>query len=414
MALLRNISLFLTTDTVRLLNHERRLRFGVVSVLSVIAFFGAAFPSQAQDGAVVDELERLRRDLGDLQQYIYKNKQSDLSVTTVGPNTNVDQGESAPQQGQFNARIQRQIQAMQDQMRGLTGRLEEVQHHIRTVGDRVDKLVGDVDLRLQMLEQRVLGASATGPNITRAAPMNTSSSPLAPAPPPTTVITSSGIQRKVVADSPASMPMGTLGTVSQSTVESVRRGDVVDAKSGSATIAPGMERQAAARNLSTKPRKQIPTATPAPPSVAVSNSNLAALQPTASVLPAGSPKEQYDYAFSLLRKRDYQASETALRAFIEKYPNNQLSGNAMYWMGETFYVRKDYTEAARIFLDGYQRFPKGAKAADNLLKLAKSLSEIGEKKSACASYKELLKAFPKASSRMLSAAKNEVSRLKCG
>ncbi|MBT5110388.1 MAG: tol-pal system protein YbgF [Rhodospirillaceae bacterium] len=386
------------------------MRFGVVSVLSVIAFLGAAFPSQAQDGAVVDELERLRRDLGDLQQYIYKNKQSNLPVTTLGPNTNVDQGEAAPQQGQFNARIQRQVQAMQDQMRGLTGRLEEVQHQIRTVGDRVDKLVGDVDLRLQMLEQRVLGASSAGPNATPAAPMKTLTSES----PPTTVITSSGIQRKLVADPPTSKPMGTLGTVSQSTVESVRSGDVVDTKSGSATIAPGVERQAAARNISPQSRQQISTATPTSPSVAVSNSNLAALQPTASVLPPGSPKEQYDYAFSLLRKRDYQGSETALRAFIEKYPNNQLSGNAMYWMGETYYVRKDYTEAARIFLDGYQRFPKGAKAADNLLKLAKSLSEIGEKKSACASYKELLKIFPKASNRMLSAAKNEFRRLKCG
>jgi tol-pal system protein YbgF len=414
MAFLRNTEFFISLASGRFCIRERRWRFGVVLVLAVIAILGAAYPSQAQDGAVVDELQRLRRDLGDLQKYIYKNKQSNLPVTSEGHDTTVDQGQAAPQQGHFNARIQRQIQTMQDQMRDLTGRLEEVLHHISTVGDRVDKLVGDVDLRLQMIEQRGMGASAAARNATPAQPMNAPSQPAGAAAPPTTVITSSGIQRTVVEDPPTSMPMGTLGTVSQSTVESVRRGEVVDAKSGSATIAPGMERQAAARDISAQSRQQIPTATPAPPSVGVSNSNLAALQPAPSVLPPGTPKEQFNYAYSLLRNRDHQGAETALSAFVEAYPDDKLSGNAMYWMGRIFLVRKDYTEAARIFLDGYQRFPKGAKAADNLLNLAKSLSEIGEKKSACASYRELLKTFPKANSRILSAAKNAVTRLKCG
>jgi TolA-binding protein len=85
----------------------------------------------------------------------------------------------------------------------------------------------------------------------------------------------------------------------------------------------------------------------------------------------------------------------------------------MFWMGKTYYVRKNYTEAARIFLDGYQRFPKGGKAAGSLLELARSLSEIGEKKSACVSYKKLLDTFPKASNRILSTAKNAVNSLKC-
>lgn len=415
MAFFRNNKLSETSTFACLVDHgDRRLwRFGVFTAFCFTVFMGAAFPSQAQDGAIVDELERLRRDLGDLQKYIYKNNRSDQPVASTRLQA-PEQGETTPLQGQFNARIQRQIQVIQDQMRGLTGRLEEVQHQIGTVGARLDKLVGDVDLRLQTLEQQSMGASIGGANATLAGPMDHPSSPLSSTQPLTTVITSSGVQRTEGAPSPQSMSVGTLGTVSQSTVESVRRGDLVDTNSGTATIAPGMERQAAARDISSASRQKFPVAKPAPPSVAVSNSNLAALRPTPSVLPPGSPKEQYAYAFSLLRKRNYQGAEIAFRAFVEKHPDDQLSGNAMYWMGESFYVRKDYTEAARIFLDGYQRFPKGAKAADNLLKLAKSLSEIGEKKSACASYKELLKTFPKASDRMLSAAKNEVVRLKCG
>jgi tol-pal system protein YbgF len=133
-----------------------------------------------------------------------------------------------------------------------------------------------------------------------------------------------------------------------------------------------------------------------------------------AALPAGTPKDEYTYALSLLRKRDYTGAETAFKAFIDKYPENYLSRNAMYWMGQTFYVRKNYSEAARIFLDGYERFPTSEKASGNLLGLAKSLSEIGEITSACASYNELLKTFPGAGARTIYTARNDLARLKCG
>ena len=386
-------------------------RFNALSGLCLAIVVGAATPSLAQVSTIVDELDRLRRDLGDLQKFTYQNKpspQASLNAKSKGRN---------PQQAQFNAGIQRQIQALQDQMRGLTGRLEEIQHQAGSVGARLDKLVGDVDLRLQALEQRTLVAPAAQQpssfNSNAVGTMSGQSGPFPSALQGTTVITSIGVQRRLIEDPPQSTSMRTLGTVSQATVEAVRRGDAVNPNSGSATITLGMERQAAARDVSAGSRQSSSVTTPVPRSAAVANSNLAVLRPTPSVLPAGSPKEQYAYAFSLLRKRDYQGAEAALRAFVDKYPDDKLSGNAMFWMGKTFYVRKNYTEAARIFLDGYQRFPKGGKAAGSLLELARSLSEIGEKKSACVSYKKLLDTFPKASNRILSTAKNAVNSLKC-
>jgi tol-pal system protein YbgF len=190
----------------------------------------------------------------------------------------------------------------------------------------------------------------------------------------------------------------------------VRRGEPIDLKASAGSVAPGVERNAVARNMSNTGPGTV--SAPAPGRVPVGR---AAVAPRpGAVLPAGTPKEQYTYALSLLRKRNYTGAETAFKAFIEKYPENDLSGNAMYWMGETFYVRKNFSEAARIFLDGYQRFPTGGKASGNLLKLAKSLSEIGEITSACASYNELLKTFPGAGARTISTARNELARLKCG
>lgn len=410
------------TKQFKFANTRRSLRrCGLVAALVLAGFFSSIPETRAQDSAIIDELQRLRRDLDGLQQFVYKNDGTGSSVVAPGAN--------APAQAQFNARIQRQMQVLQDRMRDLTGLVEEVQHGIATVGSRLDKLVGDVDLRLQLLEQNG-GASSVNTAPYGGAPRQTktpgqtqnqwdrsqagTTNSRATNPGPTTVITSSGVQRSapqaVQARAPGAPPGRSLGTISQNAVESVRRGEPIDLKASAGSVAPGVERNAVARNMSNTGPGTV--SAPAPGRVPVGR---AAVAPRpGAVLPAGTPKEQYTYALSLLRKRNYTGAETAFKAFIEKYPENDLSGNAMYWMGETFYVRKNFSEAARIFLDGYQRFPTGGKASGNLLKLAKSLSEIGEITSACASYNELLKTFPGAGARTISTARNELARLKCG
>jgi TolA-binding protein len=82
-------------------------------------------------------------------------------------------------------------------------------------------------------------------------------------------------------------------------------------------------------------------------------------------------------------------------------------------LGETYYVRKQYTDAAIIFSDGYERFPEGSKAPDNLLKLGKSLAAVGEIAAACKTYSELLRQFPNANTRILANAKGEFGRAGC-
>ncbi len=115
-----------------------------------------------------------------------------------------------------------------------------------------------------------------------------------------------------------------------------------------------------------------------------------------SVLPAGSEMDQYNYAFSLLRKADYDGAETAFNEFITMHPDSQLSGNAYYWLGETYYVRNSYQQAAIAFLKGYQKFPDGDKAPDNLLKLGMTLTRLSKNAEACATFNELKSKFPDA------------------
>ena len=74
------------------------------------------------------------------------------------------------------------------------------------------------------------------------------------------------------------------------------------------------------------------------------------MQATAAAkLPTGSAQEQYDYAFGLLRAADYANAEVALGTFIKSHPDNSLTSNAHYWLGETYYVRGKYGDAAAAF-----------------------------------------------------------------
>ncbi len=114
-----------------------------------------------------------------------------------------------------------------------------------------------------------------------------------------------------------------------------------------------------------------------------------------------------------MRQADYPGAEEALRSFVQRYPNDPLAGNAEYWLGETYYVRKDYNNAAATFAEGYRKYPQSGKAADNLLKLGMSLGNVGQKKEACLTFSQLAHDFPKASGNITERANQEKQRLGC-
>jgi len=135
--------------------------------------------------------------------------------------------------------------------------------------------------------------------------------------------------------------------------------------------------------------------------------------PETSLLPNKPPKEQYEFAVSFMKVGDYETAELALREFIDKNKTNQLAGSAQYWYGETFRIRQLYSDAATAYLDGYQNYPKSAKAPENLLKLGSTMVQLGEKEQGCKMIKGLKKQYPKALQSVLQKAQYEQKKFKC-
>jgi tol-pal system protein YbgF len=100
----------------------------------------------------------------------------------------------------------------------------------------------------------------------------------------------------------------------------------------------------------------------------------AATTPAApSAAPSGgsaTPEQQaYVQAFEALKNQNYPGAITGFKQYLATYPTSELADNAQYWLGEAYYVSRDYDNAALAFRAVGERWPNSRKASDALVKL---------------------------------------------
>lgn len=103
----------------------------------------------------------------------------------------------------------------------------------------------------------------------------------------------------------------------------------------------------------------------------------------------------YSYAIELNRQRKYVEARAKFHEFIDRYPNDQLAGNAQYWIGETYYSVDDMKNAMQSFEDVLTKFPKSHKIPDAMLKIGYVQEKQGKKQEAIATFQDLLRKYPK-------------------
>ena len=291
---------------------------------------------------------------------------------------------SAQDQSAVVANQEVRIQQLEGQIRELNGQLEQMTYQVQQMTSRLDKLIADVDFRLRELEGgggagMSMGDTSAADEPATGAPQQQSLAEQ-PSPPPSSGTTPS--------QSGGTGQPKTLGTMSQSDFEARSKQLNPNADPSAAAAAAGQTGSSAAGGDQT-----------------------AATGPYA--LEGATADEQYQYAFDLLRQNKYGDAEQALRTFVEQYPEHPLAGNASYWLGETFYVRQDYDNAALTFAEGFQKYPQGGKAPDSLLKLGMSLAALGETGDACKAFGELNSRYPKASDSVKQRVAKEQSKNGC-
>jgi len=118
----------------------------------------------------------------------------------------------------------------------------------------------------------------------------------------------------------------------------------------------------------------------------------------AAAPPAGGAQGEqlYHDAFKLLQDGDYPGAERAFKNFVQRNPQHALAGNAQYWLGETYYARRDYQNAMVSFAEGYKVYKTSPKGPDNLLKLGITLAVLNKKQEACAVFARFNQDYPRA------------------
>jgi len=111
---------------------------------------------------------------------------------------------------------------------------------------------------------------------------------------------------------------------------------------------------------------------------------------------AGGGDQLYHDAFKKLQDGDYAGAEKGFRAFVQRHPQHALAGNAQYWLGETYYARRDYQNAMTAFAEGYKAYKTSPKGPDNLLKLGITLATLGRKADSCAIFARFAQDYPRA------------------
>jgi len=103
----------------------------------------------------------------------------------------------------------------------------------------------------------------------------------------------------------------------------------------------------------------------------------------------------------------------ALSNFVKAYPKNEYTGNAYYWLAESFMIRKQYNKAAINYITSFNKFPQNSKADLSMLKLSSALTQIGKKKEACSTLKKLTAKKANLSSAMQKMLQKEISKSGC-
>ncbi len=231
---------------------------------------------------------------------------------------------------QGNIELVNQINALQSQVQTLQGQVEELRHQLDEMKNRSKEQYIDLDSRIGRLEGR---------------------NPTGAAPPPPNAIPNNGNLPDMNLNGAQSPPPRQVQELPQD--------------------AQPIDDQQMASNM--------PPDRGAPPPVASSPEDM---------------KAAYDQAFAALKDGRYAESARRFQAFIQQYPKADLTPNAYYWLGESYYVTQNYPISLDTFRRLLQQFPDSQKAPDALLKIGYCQYELKQWDQAEATLNQVVQKYP--------------------
>ncbi|WP_315924663.1 tol-pal system protein YbgF [Mesorhizobium sp. SP-1A] len=293
---------------------------------------------------------------------------------------------------------------LQDQIRSLNGKIEELNFQVLQMQEQIRKTQEDNEFRFQQLEQG--GGSGGGSQKKSDASGSGNDRSVAQAP-------AGASQANGASQSPAASAAPSGGAASSADEQSI--GDIiVDSGNGE----PGKLIHGAPPKslgaITVDKNGNVISADPSSQAAAPATSGKSGQDSQVAALPAtGNAEELYRNSYQFILSGDYSTAEKGFRDHIARFPKDPKAADAHYWLGESLLGQQKYRDAAEVFLAASKDYSKAKKAPDMLLKLGISLVALHQRDVACATFSEIGKRYPDASSALKERVKQERSLAAC-
>jgi tol-pal system protein YbgF len=125
------------------------------------------------------------------------------------------------------------------------------------------------------------------------------------------------------------------------------------------------------------------------------------------------PREQFNSAVDAYKAGQYADAEAQLKAFLAANPTHRLAPDAIFFLGESYLQRSRPREAAEQYLKLSTDFSRSTRAPDGMMRLGQSLAMLGNAEQACATFAEVGKRYPAASSQVRRTVEREMQKDHC-
>ncbi|TGQ57419.1 tol-pal system protein YbgF [Mesorhizobium sp. M1C.F.Ca.ET.193.01.1.1] len=349
---------------------------------------------------------------------------SDSGFTFHLPTLGIFGDKKKPEQAQMAQQDSAGMTGVEDQLRQMNGKIEELNFQILQMQEQMRKQQEDNEFRFQQLEGGSQGAKPTGQKKSEAAPQdgNTGNG--------NTNVGDSGSGDSgtgtSVAAAPATQPPAATGgqdgggkSVGDVIVES-QTGDPGKLITGAPPKTFGtitVDKNGNVVNAESDPQagSQAPAATANAPSAETASKSGKKSGGTvmASLPSTNDPDELYRNSYQFILSGDYPTAEQGFRDHISRFPKDAKAPDAHYWLGESLLGQQKYRDAAEVFLAASKEYPKAKKAPDMLLKLGVSLVGLKQNDVACATFNEIGKRYPDVSGTLKERIKQEKALASC-
>jgi tol-pal system protein YbgF len=106
----------------------------------------------------------------------------------------------------------------------------------------------------------------------------------------------------------------------------------------------------------------------------------------------------YGAAYATLKEGKYEKSRAEFQNFLKKYPRTELSDNAQFWIGESYFSEGKFEKAILEYEKVIKNYPEGDKVPPSFLKQGLAFAQLGDKTSARMILQQIIKDYPNTSS----------------